>query len=225
MTGANAESDEAKRAGKHPTRDELPDYATAAALGQDPQVAYPEVTAHLASCASCREELEELQMLLTPAYTNQVQPTPTYPQVNLAFLGPRVSAALPSKAWSVDEAGRLLLRFSQSLLDLLRPPTLVGATRGQLLYCYVQEPGAWNDAEVQVEIHAEGLDSETATVRVMVDMPGRTPFEQGGSQVALRVGQASWHGETDQVGSVEFAAIPQALLPQLEVEISPPLGE
>ena len=98
---------------------------------------------------------------------------------------------MSGKPWFIDELGRLVLNFSQAVLESLQQPSLVGATRGGLLYRYVE-------------------------------VPSRDPLDQAGSQVSLHAGDASWHGETDEVGSVDFAPVPLETLPQLRLEISPP---
>lgn len=208
-----------------PIRERLPDYATAIALGDSARAAYPEIAAHLAGCAACRAALDELLELTVPAYTGAVETAPAYPRADLSFLRPPAVAPAAARErtrpWLIDEAGRLVVIFSQALLDALRQPTLAGATRGRLLYHYVQEQGAPADVEVTIEIFAEDAAREAGRVRVCVELPGRDPLDQAGSLVVLRAGDFARHGETDETSQIDFAPVPLALLPDLRVEITP----
>jgi hypothetical protein len=196
----------------HTVRDRLPAYVTAEALGQ--QAAAPDVAIHLAGCASCRAELDELRELLIDAYTGAVEPAPRYPQPDLAFLPTRTAAA--SQPWHFDEWGRLIISFSQTLLDSLRPPALVGAARGQMLYSYTLKPQAALD--VSIEVFA--ANAGHGFVHVNVEALDREPFDQAPSEVTLHAADTTWHGTTDQTGCVAFEAVPLTALPNLRIEIA-----
>ncbi|MDQ4077424.1 MAG: hypothetical protein M3220_14405 [Chloroflexota bacterium] len=222
MPGTNANSDQKDSAGEahEAMRELLPDYATVEACGNDPAAQYPEMAAHLETCEACRDELEELLELLIPAYTGQVDPAPSYPTPNLSFLKKDKSAPTPAKPWLVDEMGRLWIRFSQTLLDTLRPPSLAGAMRGQLLYTYELEPGSVPDLDVGIEIFAEENSDNTATINVIVDDQRRDPLDQSGITVTLHAAGTTWQEETDEAGCAMFEGVPRSVLAKLEVEVA-----
>jgi hypothetical protein len=205
-------------AAAHAMRELLPDYATAIVLGQAGAPEYAALLAHLDTCIECQVDLDDLVEIVELAYIRDVNAAFAYPAANLAFLPP--SHVLP---WLVD-AGRLLISFSEALLESLGPAALAGASRGQLLYRYVQEPGSVADMEVAIEVYAEQAEAHAGRVHVSVDVPTRGPFDQVGSTVVLHADEAIWRGETDESGSVDFAHVPLAALPRLRVEITP-LGE
>ncbi len=193
----------------------LPLYAAAAARGYDPARLYPDVVAHVAACARCRDELDDLLAMILPAYAGEVAPAPPPSTPDLSFLRARRAPAAPP--WSVDEWGRLLIRFSTALLDSLRPPTLAGARRGQLLYRYEPTGDAAPDMGLQIEIFAE---SETAaSVTVALDDPQREPLAQSGILVTLQAGDQSWQQPTDETGFVSFEGIPRAHLATLQITV------
>lgn len=67
-------------------RDLLADYATAAALGADPESAYPAIAAHLEGCADCRASLQGLLELMADAFAGRIAPAPSYGHPDLSFL-------------------------------------------------------------------------------------------------------------------------------------------
>lgn len=214
----------------------LPAYATIEACGNDAQVLYPEVATHLSACGDCYDELEELLEFMIPVYRGIIEPAPTYPQPDLSFLRPApVACAVrkapmhlptaPQKEWIIDKLGRLLITFSQSLLDSLNPPTLAGAMRGQLLYSYTVESES-PAIDCQIEIFTQDAAGKLATVEVIVDLPEHDAFDQAGSTVLLRTSAKDerWEDETDEVGSVQFEGIPLAALPNLQIEVTPVEG-
>jgi hypothetical protein len=206
----------------HPMRELLPEYATMATLGNGPEKMYPPIAAHLKICAACRAEFAELLSLTTDMYTGQVTVAPHYPPVDLSFLGqPTTAAPAQCRPWLIDALDRLIVVFSEQLLESLRRPTLAGALRGQLLYRYVQEAGSLHDLDVKIEAFVEDAASGLGRVRVDVDVPSRGPFDQRGNQVVLRADDSIWQDETDELGLVDFAPFPLGSLPRLRVEITP----
>jgi hypothetical protein len=198
----------------HPPRDMFPAYATSAALGAAPQA---DLAAHLASCPTCRVELDELAELTRVAYIGQIEPSHDYPQPDLSFLGQPQSRPADQPSL-LDDLGRLIIVFTEALLTTLHKPSLAGAARGELMYRYVQEPGP---LRVTIEVYAESEASMTGRVQVNVDIDSRDPFEQQGTQVVLRAGEEAWQGQTDQTGYVDFTPVPLSSLPGLRVEVTP----
>ncbi len=114
-----------------------------------------------------------------------------------------------------------MIQFSDLLLEALAPRALTGATRGQFLFRYVQDPGSTQDLGVTIDVFAEDAARTIGRVRVGVDVPSRGAFDQSGSQVVVRAGEVAWQGETDETGSVDLAPIPLDVVPSMRVEITP----
>lgn len=193
----------------------LPEYAMIAALGREPEAVYPDVAAHLARCAGCRERLSKLVVLTAAAYAGDVAPAPPYPAPDLAFLRP--DEREPELSWWIDEARRVVIDCSQALLGALRPSTLAGATRGGALYRYEQEPGTLPDLELAIEIFAEDEARQLGWVRVSIEVPSCDPLEQPPTAVSLQATDLDRTGTTDETGLVDFAAVPLAALSSLRV--------
>jgi hypothetical protein len=206
----------------HAIRELLPEYATLAVLGQAPEKIYPPVAAHLNICETCRAEFAELLSLTTDMYSEQVAVPSSYPSFDLTFLSqPTAASPPPHQPWRIDALGHVIIMFSEQLLKTLYQPSLAGALRGQLLCRYTPEAGALPDLHVLVETFAEDTAGAVGRVRVDVDVPSRGPFDQSGSQVLLRADGIIWQGETDELGSVDFAPFPLESLPRLRVQITP----
>jgi len=204
----------------------LPGYAAAIALGQAPQTRYPHVAACLKSCSTCRAELEALLDLVMPAYAGQVVPIASHPQFDLSFLRSQATRAVEARqSWFIDSLRRLVVEFSEALLESLRQPALVQAARGQIHYHYIPQPAPPDNLGLTIDVFADDDAPDQGNVQVLIDMPGRDPLDQAGIRVTLRVGDLVWEGETGPSGSVTFTAVPLALLPQLRVEVTlPPAG-
>ncbi len=206
-------------------REHFPAYAAAVARGAMPPDT--ELAAHLAACAACQAELDELVAAVTAAYDGQIASAPVYPAADLSFLRPadKVTAARtqPARAlpWRLDDRGRLEIQFSLALVATLAPRAVVGAARGQFLFRYIQDPGSVDDLGVTIEVFAEDAAHNLGRVRVGVDVPSRDALDQSGSRVVVRAGEAAWQGETDESGSVDLAPIPLNVVNQMRVEIIP----
>ena len=207
-------------------REQFPAYAAAVARG-DRLPPANELQAHLAACATCRAELDELVAVVIAAYSSQIDAASAYPTADLSFLASaRDQIAPPARPilthpWRIDERGRLAIQFSAALVDGLAPRAAVGAARGQFLFRYVQDRGSVDDLGVTIEVFAEDAARNLGRVRVGVDVPSRDALDQSGSQVVIRAGEAAWQGETDESGLVDLAPIPLNVVNQMRVEITP----
>ena len=203
-------------------RDRLSEYATLAALGLRPEATFPEVAAHLAGCHSCCERLEELQELTDASYADAVDVAPCYPRPDLSFLGQDgVTTAAGNRAGRIDQLGRILITFSQRMHDTLRPAPLLAASRGELLYRYVEQASPGHDVNVTIEVEIENRARSEARVWAGVDVLSADSFDQAGTSVVLRFGGTSMECATDETGSVDFAPVPLDAVAGLEVEIRP----
>jgi hypothetical protein len=205
-------------------RTRFPEYVTELALKRIPGQEYRDVTTHIASCRKCREEVDELAQMMIATYTNQITPAETYPALDHSFLPVESPLARP---WLLDASNRLVITFSDALLQTMRRPAVMGAMRShpaqehELVYRYIQEPGSVNNLEVTIEVFRKNSAQTTGRINIGVHVPSRSPFEQAGSHVTLRANQLVWRGETDELGSIDFHAFPLELLPRLRVEIEP----
>jgi anti-sigma factor RsiW len=205
---------------KHLLHELLPEYATILALGETPQAQFAPLEEHLAKCAECQVDLDELLELTIAAYTERLEPALEYPRPDLSFLQP---AALPrsfAQMWRLEE-DTLVITLSALILQAAQQQSLAGVLRGRLLYRYVQEPRSVADLEVSIDVYAEESRPGQGRVRVSVEVPSRDPMEQAGSLVVLRADQLRLDGRTDELGCVDFSPVPLVALPHMRVEITP----
>jgi hypothetical protein len=195
----------------------LPSYAAAMALGQAPEIQYPDVAAHLHTCPVCSAELDELVELVMPAYHGQVAPAAGYPEFDLSFL----RSNEPRPSWFIDSLRRLVVEFSEPLLVALRQTAYAQAVRGPAIYHYVPAPAPSNLA-LTIDVFADEQVADQGNVQVLLDLPSRDPFDQSGLSVNLHVGDLLWEGTTSPTGSVTFAAVPLKDLARLRLEIALP---
>jgi hypothetical protein len=195
----------------------LPSYAAAMALGQAPEIQYPDVAAHLHTCLACSDELDELLELVIPAYSGQIAPAADYPEFDLSFL----RASEPSPNWFIDSKRRLVVEFSERLLVELRQTAYAQAVRGPAIYHYEPIPAPSN-LGLTIDVFADERVADQGNVQVLLDVPSRDPLDQSGLQVNLRVGDLHWEGTTSTTGSVTFASVPLKNLARLRIEIALP---
>lgn len=200
----------------------LPGYAAAMALGQAPEIQYPDVAAHLRTCPACSGELDELIELIMPAYRGQVASAAGYPEFDLSFL-PMKQTRLdePRPSWFIDSLRRLVVEFSEPLLVAMRQTAYAQAVRGPAIYHYAPTPAPSN-LGLTIDVFADERVADHGNVQVLLDVPSRDPFDQSGLAVNLHVGDLLWEGTTSTTGSVTFAAVPLKDLARLRIEIALP---
>ena len=202
----------------HPLYELLPEYATILALGETPQAQFAQLEAHLAECAECQVDLDDLLELTIAAYTERLEPALEYPRADLSFL--RSAPVLLTQPWYLEQE-TLVITFSAPILQAAQRQSLAGVLRGQLLYHYVQDPHSVADLEVSIDVYAEESQPGQGRVRVSVEVPSRDPLEQAGSLVVLRADAVRLDGRTDELGYVDFSPVPLDALPHMRVEITP----
>lgn len=200
----------------------LPSYAAAMALGQAPEIQYPDLAAHVHTCSACSDELDELLELVMPAYRGQVASAVSYPEFDLSFLHTKQARlGEPRPSWFIDGLRRLVVEFSEPLLIALRQTAYAQAVRGPAIYHYAPTPAPSN-LELTIDVFADEQVADQGNVQVLLDLPSRDPFDQSGLSVNLRVGDLLWEGTTSTTGSVTFAAVPLKDLARLRIEIALP---
>jgi hypothetical protein len=200
----------------------LPGYAAAMALGQAPEIQYPDVADHLRTCPVCSGELRELLELIMPAYRGQVASAAGYPEFDLSFLHtkqPHLDE--PRQSWFIDSLRRLVVEFSEPLLVAMQQTAYAQAVRGPAIYHYAPTPAPSN-LELTIDVFADERVADQGNVQVLLDLPSRDPLDQSGLAVNLHVGDLRWEGTTSTTGSVTFAAVPLKDLARLRIEIALP---
>jgi anti-sigma factor RsiW len=199
-------------------RHRLHAYAFATVIGESPEVRYPDVAAHLAECATCRNDLNELIAITHAGALELDAPIGDYPLPDMSRLTrPWLKAMNQGRPWFIDRLGRLWLEFSEALLRSWEPSPMLGPARGALLYEYRHEAQA-DDPSLSVEIFAEE-HAETTLVCVMVDVPTQAALDQAGTLIVLHGAGAPQPVETDRSGTARFAHVPRSLLADLRLEI------
>lgn len=203
-------------------REVFPEYAAAIVFGQAAEQMYPSVAAHVRECPSCRAELEELLALMLPAYQGQVAPAETYPQFDLSFLRPAPSLAAPPANWFIDELRRLVVVFTDTLLQSMQVAAQLQPTRGVLLYHYAPSPVPPGDLDLAIDIFADDASPDRGNIQVLIDNPALDPFDQSGMRVQIGAGDESWSTSTNPAGAALVAGVPLQLLSQLRIQIQLP---
>lgn len=202
----------------------LAGYAAAVALGERTSRRFRRLTAHLAGCQACQTELRELLDLAVPAYRGTV-PVAEAPQFDLSFLG---SAASARQSWAIaitDRLRRLVVEFSEPLLEAMRQARVNQTTRGPVLYHYVPEPALPGTLGLTIDVFGDEQTPDQGSVQVLLDLPEQDPFDQAGTHVTLRIADLVWEGHTSATGAVTFAGVPLRQLAQLRLEVALPSAE
>ena len=208
----------------------LPVYATALVFGHPAQTWYPAVAAHIASCASCRAELEELQSVVEPSYDGELTPAASTPQFDLSFLQPQdvprtqPTAAAQQRAprWQRDSGGRLLVPLSEYLTPgaVARPQFGLGrgvSRQRSTIELEVPEP-----VSIAIEVfNDDPLDM--VVVQVQIDVATLDdPLSQAGQTIALRSGEHVWEAATNEAGVARIAGVQRSALADLHLEVELP---
>ncbi|MDZ4720555.1 MAG: hypothetical protein SH847_19045 [Roseiflexaceae bacterium] len=204
-------------AAHHAAQEQLLLYATILVQGHNPAERYPQIAAHLIGCSICRSELEELLAIGRPVFTGELPQVIMYPPADLSFL----RSNQRTRPWWIDMAGHLIIVFSESLLNTLGPPLLIGNARGRLLYDYIQESGSIPGVNARIEVFAVDQQPDMSCVRVFVEILSRDSFDQHGSVVRAQAEQLTWQSTTDESGTVSFEPVPLSAIPYLRIEIAP----
>lgn len=217
------------------TREALPELAQAELFGA--AAPDPAVREHLAACAACRREYEELLVLLARQAAAEIPPPATSaPRLRFDFdlstpapAAPDRGKAMPrSRPWDllVDEAGRLLGVLVR-LVEVPPPaPALATVRRGRrpggrtaLLRDFAAGPDRLG-VGYDLRVSARATAPDRCTVEVTV-APVDPAAPLAGRQVRLlRGGELQAQAVTDAGGHAEFPSVPVADLPLLEVRIA-----
>jgi hypothetical protein len=212
-------------------RSMLPAYAIERLQGEPDPREWQLLTRHLTTCAACREELEELLLLLNETAMGGDSAEPDIPAFDLGALPP-FSRRDQGAGWQAPppaarpSAHELLIDLGAILLQAMSRPQLAGAFRQN----GTGATGAPGEFHHQISVGAPdpidiGLDfalsdRQRSLYRLQVTVvTAGDPFEQGGHAVTLRYEGHSAAAITDERGCVVFSGVPHAALDRLQISV------
>lgn len=216
-------------------------YVEAKLDGRDAAALFPDVHQALAQYQAFAEEYETLYDLLDAERKGELEEPPSVPTFDFSYLDlPTPTKEFVHKnplavASIIDEAGRLVIRFSTELMEVLQAETRThqrlqaAAVSGLksmdtwqtwLIYSPTNSP---EDLAVDMTFKHIGDENEYCNVIMKVDVPSRRGWPNlAHSQVQLRTQDGkSELGTTDVFGEVVFEGIKKSDVPQLTFEIDP----
>lgn len=191
-------------------------YAHLLLSGEEAAIHYPQVAAHLSKCDECSEDLQILLEDTQSLYAPAVEPSEAAQPELSGLPEPSRNGHTPAKPWR-ELAGTFWMQLSTVLHTIQRPPALLGAARGGLLYSYSCAAGT-NEPGLDLEIYADE-GGNMATVVIQITLADGDALSQAGSKVTLFVDGKPRSELTDNSGSVRFTKVPREALERLELEI------
>jgi hypothetical protein len=208
----------------------LPEYAMIRLSGCIPDPELQAITAHVSTCADCRDELEELCKLLVDTATGNLPSSTIYPPLDISSLTPRLTPTMPADPppsrinvaleRTASALHQVILQFTEDIVAAFRWLDPAGSFRGALHSSY-QHPTQHPD-DLHIAIDISPMDASGARCRVIATVVDpRDPFAQGGHSVTLRYGTVVDTQISDHRGCVAFVDIPSDALPNLQFTIVP----
>ncbi len=211
----------------------IPEYIVARLRETPLSAAWGEFEAHLASCADCQNELEELSQLLSDTAAGNLPAATFYPELDMSYLS-ILSQSDPSDSSQVAPLSRLTtaleraaravrqvaIQFTEDIVGAFRTPDLAGSFRGALHGSYQHPKQHPDDLHIAIDISPAGSDGVRCRVLVTVVDP-KDPFAQEGHSVTLHYGTEAISEISDHRGCVAFEDIPSDAIPQLRFTIVP----
>lgn len=183
----------------------LPEYVMMRVLGQQLPAAWHAVERHLELCSVCRSEAEILEGLMTEVYSGTLPSHPAPQAPDLTFLPkplPWAKTPMPSATPPI------LISFSPALLAQSQVYMLARAGDARLRYARTISPASSTDPTITIEVLAPDDHPDIGIIRICVELPDRSPFDQAGSQIELNIGEQLLCGSSDQNGNVVFNDVP-----------------
>jgi hypothetical protein len=197
----------------------LAEYALARTLGQALHPAWQALETHLARCASCRGEADELLGIVERTYNGALQPPPAAPTPNLAFLSRRFdAAALSGQMWQV------VIQFSQALLPQMRVAMVARQAGSHLRYSYRVEPAHAAEPELTVEVFEHDDRPGLGFLQVTVEFPDADPFDVPACRLILGRGDARHEAGTNQHGVAIIRDLPLDDVEDWRIAVQPQEG-
>ncbi len=189
----------------------LPILVDAELAGQSPALTYPQLWAHLQTCADCRADYAMLLDVLRAEREGRPIPLPDIAMPALPFLGPEPPWRIHFQPSRACHRHRLVFAFNlDHLRDAIRPPQL--ATRnddggGRLpLSVLLSDIITWYGQEWAVVVTGE-QQPDQATLSVRASVAGRAELPIGLWGI-LTWGEETREAPVDAEGQVDFGAAP-----------------
>lgn len=212
----------------------FPEYVAEILAGGSPEARYPHVATHLATCAACSLDLDELLLLTMATYDDQgddppaaslgeaeVKPLPLAPPPRLPPpLGEIVTRHPPPEppgVWRRDRQGAWVVTLSPGLLARGAHATLAGAARADDLLYDLLVPPEGGAPELRVEVYRAG---DEVYLRVAVDTLDPDALDMGEVEVTATAGERVWRARTNGLGLANLRGIPRQALDGLELGIT-----
>lgn len=211
-------------------RSMLPAYAIERLQGAPDPATWRQLADHLESCAACREELDELLLLLNETASGPEQAELDIPAFDLSALPPfsrrDEGASRQARLRQASPAPHeLLIDLGTTLLQAMSRPQLAGAFRqgGDA----AGAPGEFHhrisvgppDA-VDVGLDFTLSDRQRSLYRLQVTVVSAgDPFDQAGHAVTLSYEGHSAEAVTDERGCVIFGGVPHEALGRLQISV------
>jgi len=207
----------------------LPEYVTLCILAQQIPPEWRGLEQHLLRCTACRSEADALMALLDASYTGAMPAVPAPAPPDLTFLDQHVTPQTQGIR-RADDAGPsarihsfqpIVIQFSTALLPRIRVQMAARTGGIHLRYAYEIPPTDDTSPTITVEVLVHDDQPTIGLVRVCVEHPERSPFDQAGSRVTLQVDDTRWSGVTDQNGVTAFHDIPLDQMEQWQITVAP----
>lgn len=195
---------------------------------------FPEVETAIANFPEFAEEYQILYEILDADRRGELEQPPYTPAFDFSYLLAQstqneTDAALPPP-WNINLVGRLIIQFSEDLIDSLaaQPMQLapVRHTKAEddwQTWLEYKLPRPTADLDIIVSVKHSGSENDFCNVVVTVDIPSQGGWPNlADSQVQLsRPGFESESLETDAFGKVVFEGIEKKHVPYLKFEVNP----
>jgi hypothetical protein len=204
----------------------LPEYVALCILAQQRPPEWLAMERHLGQCTACRGEADALLALMETGYSDASTSIPAPAPPDLAFLArPLPTPAAPRKDTPHKPARKphfqpIVIQFSGSLLPNIRVQVAARAGGIHLRYAYEIPPTDDTSPTITVEVLVHDDQPTVGLVRVCVEHPDRSPFDQAGSHVILQAGDMRQSGVTDQNGVTAFHDIPLAQMDHWQITVA-----
>jgi hypothetical protein len=207
----------------------LPEYVTMCVLDQQIPPEWQVLEQHLLHCADCRGEADALMALVTDSYTGAIPTHPVPSTPDLSFLDETMAAQTKAvrRTASTGLLARLhsfqpiVIQFSTALLPKIRVHMAARTGGVRLHYAYEISPTDNSSPTITIEVLVHDDQPVIGLVRVCVEHPDRSPFEQAGSRVTLQASDRSWSDVTDQNGVAVFRDIPLDEIEHWQITVTP----
>jgi hypothetical protein len=212
----------------------IPEYAMARLRNSSTSTPPNAFESHLASCADCQSELNELCQLLEDTAAATLPPSADYPELDASYLpvslperdssAPSDTPFLTNLTTSLERAAQVLkelvIQFTEEIVSAFHKSDLAGSFRGMLHGSYQHPKQDPDDLHIAIDISTPDPAGTRCRVVVTVVDP-QNPFAQEGHSVILRYGTEETRQISDHRGCVAFEDIPSEAIPQLQFTIVP----